>query len=128
VRFTVKSGSQETPGQAFTDEWGFRADIALKKTSENFFKSDELAMTDFKSLQTEAPFSSVKFRFEQREIPYYSVHGVGSQVNYIRPAKNVIFSSKDTTSIVPAEKNPRSYQLSAKQIGQQKLAICTSFL
>src|SRR5271168_5131103 len=89
-----KSGTQETPGQAFTDEWGFGQILPLKK---NFSQLLQVGLVGYDQFQVTANGGTVLvggIPVPAKSIPYYSVHGVGGQINYILPAKNLLFFFK----------------------------------
>ncbi len=89
-----KSGTQETPGQAFTDEWGFGQTLPLKK---NFSQLLQVGLVGYDQFQVTANGGTVLvggIPVPAKSIPYYSVHGVGGQINYILPAKNLLFFFK----------------------------------
>src|SRR5271165_1397984 len=89
-----KGGTQETPGQAFTDEWGFGQILPLKK---NFSQLLQVGLVGYDKFQVTANGGTVLVGgvpVPAKSIPYYSVHGVGGQINYILPAKNLLFFFK----------------------------------
>lgn len=78
----------KTPGQAFTDEWGVGQILPLKK---NFSQLLQFGVIGYDQWQVTAnggtaPLGPVVV--PAMLIPYYSVHAVGGQLNYILPAKN----------------------------------------
>lgn len=78
----------KTPGQAFTIEWGLGQVLPLKK---DFSKLLQLGVIGYDQWQVTAnggTFSVGGIIFPASVLPYYSVHAVGGQLNYILPAKN----------------------------------------
>jgi hypothetical protein len=74
-----KHGTNITPGQAFSDEWGVGQVLPLKK---NFSQLLQLGGVGYDQWQVTAN-SGV-----DKNAPFYSVHAAGLQANYILPAKN----------------------------------------
>jgi len=75
-----KNGTNVTPGQAFTDEWGFGQVLPLKK---NFSQLLQLGAVRYDQWQVTANTGALK------NAPFYSVNGAGVQANYILPPKNI---------------------------------------
>lgn len=89
-----KEGTNETPGQAFTDEWGLGQVLPLKKNMSQLL---QLGLVGYDQFQVTANGGTVLvggIPVPARLIPFYSVHGVGGQINYILPAKNLLFFFK----------------------------------
>jgi hypothetical protein len=89
-----KGGTDETPGQAFTTEWGLGQLFPLKKDSSSLLQLglvgyDQWQITDNGGTTTVGgaivPASTV---------PYYSVHGIGVQSNFILLKKSMSFFFK----------------------------------
>jgi hypothetical protein len=81
--------SEKTPGQAFTDEWGFGQVLPLKK---DFSKLLQLGLVGYDQWQVSSNGGTVIIAgvpFAASTIPYYSVHGIGFQSNFVLPAKNL---------------------------------------
>jgi len=74
-----KNGTNITPGQAFTDEWGVGQVLPLKK---NFSQLLQLGGVGYDQWQVTANTGIAK------NAPFYSVHAAGLQSNYILPEKN----------------------------------------
>ena len=82
------SNTFKTPGQAFTDEWGVGQILPLKK---DFSKLLQFGVIGYDQWQVTANGGTVPVGpivAPANLIPYYSVHAVGGQLNYILPAKN----------------------------------------
>jgi hypothetical protein len=69
-----------TPGQAFTDEWGLGQILPLKK---DFSRLLQLGVVGYDQWQVSANQGLTA------PIPYYSVHAVGVQSNFILPPKGL---------------------------------------
>ena len=89
-----KSGTQETPGQAFTDEWGFGQILPLKKDLSQLLQVGLVGYDQFQVTANGGTGVVGGLPIPARLIPYYSVHSVGGQINYIAPAKNLVFFLK----------------------------------
>ena len=80
-----KSGTNETPGQAFTMEWGVGRVVPLDKTMTKLL---ELGVIGYDQWQVTANGGTVGEGLPAGLIPFYSVHAVGVQANFLLPAKN----------------------------------------
>jgi hypothetical protein len=80
-----KDGTNITPGQAFTDEWGFGQILPLKK---DFSRLLQLGVIGYDQWQVTDNGGTT------HGFPYYSSHAVGFQSNFIMPAKNLLFFFK----------------------------------
>jgi hypothetical protein len=81
--------SEKTPGQAFTDEWGIGQVLPLKK---DFSRLLQLGLVGYDQWQVSSNGGTVivaGIPLNASSIPYYSVHGIGFQSDFILPAKNV---------------------------------------
>jgi len=94
---TLPVNVQVTPGAAFTDEWGFGQAIPLDKPflkTNKITKVAQLGLIGYDQAQVSRNTSSntVVDAFE-RLVPFYYVHAIGVQANYIDLAKawNVFF-------------------------------------
>jgi len=74
-----KNGTNITPGQAFSDEWGVGQILPLKK---NFSQLLQLGGVGYDQWQVTANTGADK------NAPFYSVHAAGLQTTYILPEKN----------------------------------------
>jgi hypothetical protein len=79
----------KTPGQAFTDEWGIGQILPLKK---DFSKLLQVGVVGYDQWQVtpnggQIPIGSTGLTLPASVLPYYSVHAIGGQLNYILPAK-----------------------------------------
>ena len=80
--------SKITPGQAFTDEWGIGQALPLKKDLSQLV---QLGLVGYDQLQVTSNggnYLVAGVPVAASSVPYYSVHGIGVQANYILPAKD----------------------------------------
>jgi hypothetical protein len=89
----VKAGSNKTPGQAFTDEWGIGQVLPIKK---NFSQLLQFGIIGYDQWQVSNnggtvpnPLPVGPAILPASSIPEYAVHAIGLQANYILPAKSV---------------------------------------
>jgi hypothetical protein len=90
------NGTNKTPGQAFTMEWGLGQVLPLKK---NFSQLLQVGLIGYDQWQVTAnggtvPIGSTNLTIPASVLPYYSVHAIGGQGTYILPMKNLIFYVK----------------------------------
>jgi hypothetical protein len=81
--------SNKTPGQAFTIEWGLGQVLPLKK---DFSRLLQLGLVGYDQWQVSSNGGTVivgGIPVPASLIPYYSVHGIGFQSNFILPKKNL---------------------------------------
>lgn len=88
--------TSKTPGQAFTDEWGVGQIVPLKK---NLTQLLQVGVVGYDQWQITAnggvvPIGSNGLTVPASLIPYYSVHAVGGQLNYIAPVKSLALNFK----------------------------------
>ena len=76
---------QITPGQAFTDEWGLGQVLPLKK---DFSALLQLGVIGYDQWQVSANQGLTA------AAPYYSVHAIGIQSNFLLPAKGLVLTFK----------------------------------
>jgi hypothetical protein len=89
-----KSGTNETPGQAFTDEWGFGQVLPLKKDQSQLLQVGLVGYDQFQVTANGGTALVAGTPVPARLIPFYSVHAIGGQINYILSAKNLTFLFK----------------------------------
>ncbi len=77
-----KDGSNVTPGQAFTIEWGLGQLIPLDK---QFTKILQVGLIGYDQWQVTGNSGTVAAKL----VPPYSVHAIGCQANFLMPQKNV---------------------------------------
>jgi hypothetical protein len=83
-----------TPGQAFSDEWGIGQVLPLKK---DMSKLAQLGLVGYDQWQVSNNGGNYLLggnSVAASNVPYYSVHGIGFQANYILPAKDVVLFFK----------------------------------
>jgi hypothetical protein len=90
------NGTNKTPGQAFTLEWGLGQVLPLKK---NFSQLLQVGLVGYDQWQITAnggtvPIGSTNLTIPASTLPYYSVHAIGGQGAYILPMKNLNFYVK----------------------------------
>jgi hypothetical protein len=84
-----KTGTNLTPGQAFTMEWGLGQVLPLKK---DFSRLLQLGLIGYDQWQVSSNGGTIPvgpIAVPASRIPYYSVHAIGFQSNFILPAKGV---------------------------------------
>jgi len=89
-----KSGTHTTPGQAFTMEWGLGQVLPLKK---DFSRLLQLGLIGYDQWQVSNNGGTILVNGNPAPaslLPYYSVHAIGFQSNFILPAKNLNFFFK----------------------------------
>lgn len=82
------NNTNKTPGQAVTAEWGIGQILPLKKNFSQLLQVgvigyDQWQVTDNGGTVAVGPITA-----PAKLLPYYSVHAVGGQLNYILPARN----------------------------------------
>jgi hypothetical protein len=85
-------GTYKTPGQAFTDEWGVGQVLPLSK---DMSKLVQLGVVGYDQWQVTSNGGTVPLPdgtlVPAKYLPFYSVHAVGGQGNFILPKKNLVF-------------------------------------
>jgi hypothetical protein len=82
--------SKITPGQAFTIEWGLGQVLPLKK---DFSRLLQFGLVGYDQWQVSSNGGNYLVNgnpVPASSVPYYSVHGIGFQSNFILPAKSVV--------------------------------------
>jgi hypothetical protein len=84
-----KSGTNITPGQAFTMEWGLGQVLPLKK---DFSRLLQLGFVGYDQWQVSHSSGTLTIpgnpTIPEFSIPFYSVHAIGVQANFVLPAKD----------------------------------------
>jgi hypothetical protein len=90
------TGTQKTPGQAFTMEWGLGQVLPLKKNFSQLLQVGLIGYDQWQVTQNggTVPIGSTNFTIPASTLPYYSVHAIGGQATYILPMKNLSFYVK----------------------------------
>src|SRR5580692_6224239 len=86
--------SKITPGQAFTIEWGLGQVLPLKKDMSLLAQLGVVGYDQWQVSSNSGNYLVAGIPVAARRLPYYSVHGIGVQANFILPAKNVVASFK----------------------------------
>src|SRR5271155_817857 len=89
-----KSGTNETPGEAFTDEWGLGQVLPLKKDFSQLLQVGVVGYDQFQVTANGGTVLVAGIPVAASNIPAYSVHGVGGQLNYILTPQNLVFFFK----------------------------------
>jgi len=92
---TKKDGTNVTPGQAFTIEWGIGQVLPLDK---DFHKLLQFGVIGYDQWQVTANGGTYTLPSgliaPASGVPYYSAHGIGVQSNFILPKKSLAFFFK----------------------------------
>ncbi len=88
---TSGQGTNLTPGQTFTMEWGLGQVLPLKK---DFSMLGQLGLIGYDQWQVSDNGGFVATNIPASAFPYYSVHAVGFQTNLILPPKALNFYFK----------------------------------
>ena len=88
------NGTSKTPGQAFTDEWGLGQVLPLKKNLSQLLQVGVIGYDQWQVTANGGTIAVGNLILPAKILPYYSVHAVGGQLNYILPAKNLSFFFK----------------------------------
>jgi hypothetical protein len=89
-----KAGTNETPGQAFTDEWGLGQALPLKKDLSQLLQVGVVGYDQFQVSANGGTVTVGGIQVPASLIPSYSVHAVGGEISYILPAKHLVFLFK----------------------------------
>jgi hypothetical protein len=84
-----KTGTNETPGQAFTAEWGLGQVLPLKKDFSRLLQLGLVGYDQWQVSNNGGTISVAGIPVAASKIPFYSVHAVGVQSNFILPAKDL---------------------------------------
>ena len=87
----VKEGSNITPGQTFTMEWGFGQVLPLDKQMHKLFQAGIIGYDQWQVSNDSGDLSS---GIPASTVPHYSANAIGFQTNFILPEKNVNFFFK----------------------------------
>jgi hypothetical protein len=82
--------SKITPGQAVTDEWGIGQVLPLKKDMSQLAQLGVVGYDQWQVSSNGGNYLVGGKPVAASSVPYYSVHGIGVQANYILPAKNLV--------------------------------------
>jgi hypothetical protein len=81
--------SKITPGEAFTQEWGIGQVLPLKKDMSQLAQFGLVGYDQWQVSGNGDNYLLAGIPVAASRVPYYSVHGIGFQANYILPAKAV---------------------------------------
>ncbi|MGA7189100.1 MAG: transporter [Candidatus Acidiferrales bacterium] len=87
----ISTGTKVTPGQAFTTEWGLGQVLPLKK---DFSRLLQLGVIGYDQWQVSDNGGLITPKVPASTVPYYSVHAIGFQTNFLLPAKALNFFFK----------------------------------
>ena len=90
--------SKITPGQAFTDEWGLGQVLPLKKDMSLLGQLGVVGYDQWQVSSNGGIYLVAGLPVAASRVPYYSVHAIGVQANFILPAKNLVAFSNTTMS------------------------------
>jgi hypothetical protein len=82
--------SKITPGEAFTQEWGIGQVLPLKKDMSQLAQLGLVGYDQWQVSSNGGNYLLAGVPIAASRVPYYSVHGIGVQANYILSAKNVV--------------------------------------
>jgi hypothetical protein len=80
--------SKITPGQAFTQEWGVGQVLPLKKDMSQLAQLGLVGYDQWQVTANGGNYLVAGVPVAASKVPYYSVHGIGVQANYILPARD----------------------------------------
>jgi hypothetical protein len=86
-----KQGTNETPGQAFTMEWGLGQMFPLDKKMTRLL---QLGVIGYDQWQVSDDGGTLSSGVPARLIPFCSVHAMGVQSDFLAPTKNLVFFFK----------------------------------
>jgi hypothetical protein len=86
--------SKITPGQAFTMEWGFGQVLPLKKDFSRLLQLGLVGYDQWQVTNNGGNYLVAGLPVAASSVPYYSVHGIGFQSNFIMPKKSVVLFFK----------------------------------
>jgi len=81
--------SHKTPGQTFTAEWGLGQILPLKKDFTRLLQLGLVGYDQWQVSNSSGTAYVAGIPVNTSSLPYYSVHGIGLQSNFILPAKQV---------------------------------------
>ena len=84
-----KTGTNLTPGQAFTMEWGLGQVLPLKKDFSRLLQLGLVGYDQWQVSSNGGTFQVGPIPVPASRTPYYSVHAIGFQSNFILPVKGL---------------------------------------
>lgn len=93
------NGTYKTPGQAFTDEWGFGQILPLSKDLSKLIQIGAIGYDQWQITANGGTFAITgplgnTLILPASALPFYSVHAAGGQVAFITPKKNLVLFFK----------------------------------
>ena len=85
-----KSGTNITPGQAFTMEWGIGQALPLKKDMSMLAQLGVVGYDQWQVSHSSGTLTVGGIPLPESRIPFYSVHAIGVQSNFILPTKHLV--------------------------------------
>jgi len=85
-----KSGTNITPGQTFTDEWGIGQVLPLKKDQSVLLQLGLVGYDQWQVSHSSGTLTVAGVPIPESLIPYYSVHAIGFQSNFILPKRDFL--------------------------------------
>jgi hypothetical protein len=82
--------SKITPGQAFTQEWGIGQVLPLKKDMSQLAQLGVVGYDQWQVSSNGGNYTVAGIPVAASRVPYYSVHAIGVQANYVLPAKDIV--------------------------------------
>jgi hypothetical protein len=89
-----KQGTNETPGQTFTIEWGLGQVLPLDKQFHKLFQFGVIGYDQWQVSSNSGTIPVGPIVVQTSSLPFYSVHAIGLQTNFILPAKGLSFFFK----------------------------------
>jgi hypothetical protein len=86
--------SNITPGQAFTMEWGIGQALPLKKDMSMLAQLGVVGYDQWQVTANGGNYLIAGRPVSAGSVPYYSVHGIGFQGNFIMPGPDVVLFFK----------------------------------
>ena len=83
-----ESGTNKTPGQAFTMEWGLGQVLPLKKDFSRLLQLGLVGYDQWQVSNNGGTITVAGVPVPASVLPYYSVHGIGFQSTFILPKKD----------------------------------------
>lgn len=88
------SGTDKTPGQAFTMEWGLGQILPLKKDFSRLLQLGLVGYDQWQVSNNGGTITLAGVTVPASVLPYYSAHGIGFQSTFILPKKDLAFFFK----------------------------------
>jgi hypothetical protein len=89
-----KGGTDKTPGQAFTVEWGLGQVLPLKKDFSQLLQLGLVGYDQWQVSDNGGTITVAGIPVPASLLPSYSVHGIGFQSNFILPKHDLVLTFK----------------------------------